>query len=462
MPGLRAAAGILPRFRAARRVGAARQPETSLQAPPRPPSLRQRLVLAVYEAGLLLFLLLSLPVFLWRDRRTGKYRSNFRQRLGHLPDGLATGGPTIWVHAVSVGEVLAARPLLLALKERFAGHRLLLSTTTLTGHAVAQASARGIDGLFYAPFDFRRPVRRVLDALRPELLVLVETELWPNLIHAARRRGVRVAVVNGRLSPRSFPRYRRVRALLRHVLAEVDVFLMQAEPHARRLIELGGLAERVRVSGNLKFDAPAPAGPPAELAARLDGSRPLIVAGSTVEGEEELVLQAFAQVRARHPEAHLLIAPRHPERFARIPELVEAAGWPCLRRSALEPGSWGDEVVVLDTLGELASVYALARVVFVGGSLVPKGGHNVLEPALFGRAVVVGPHMQNFQEIAEAFLAERALEQVRSGEELGPALLALLEDDARREALGRAARALVERNRGAVARTVEALAELLS
>jgi len=342
------------------------------------------------------------------------------------------------VHAVSVGEVLAARPLLLALKERFPRHRLLLSTTTLTGHAVAQASAKGIDGLFFAPFDFRRPVRRVLDALRPELLVLVETELWPNLIHAARRRGVRLAVVNGRLSPRSFARYRRVRALLRHVLAEVDVFLMQAEPHARRLLELGGPPERVRVSGNLKFDAPAPAAPPPEL-----------------------VLQAFAQVRARHPEAHLLIAPRRPERFARVPELVEAAGWRCLRRSALEPGAWGDEVLVLDTLGELASVYALAKVVFVGGSLVPKGGHNVLEPALFGRAVVVGPHMQNFQEIAEAFLAERALVQVRSGDELGPALLALLDDEPRREALGGAARALVERNRGAVARTLAALAELV-
>jgi 3-deoxy-D-manno-octulosonic-acid transferase len=352
--------------------------------------------------------------------------------------------------------------LLAALKARFPQHRLLLSTTTLTGHAVAQAGVRGVDGLFFAPFDFRRPVRRVLDALQPELVVLVETELWPNLIHAARRRGIRVAVVNGRLSPRSVGRYRLVRALLRHVLAEVDTFLMQAEPHARRLLELGAPPERVRVSGNLKFDAPAPVEPPAELAARLDGRRPLIVAGSTVEGEEELVLQAFAQVRARHAEAHLLIAPRHPERFERVPPLVEAAGWPCLRRSALGAGGWGEQVLLLDTLGELASVYALARVVFVGGSLVPKGGHNVLEPALFGRAVVVGPHMQNFQEIADAFLAERALVQVRSGDELGPALLALLEDDARREALGAAARGLVERNRGAVARTVEALAELVS
>jgi len=435
-----------------------------LTQPTHPPSLRQRFVLAVYEAGLVLFMLLSLPLFLWRDRRTGKYRATFRERLGHLrlpPEALDTRARGIWVHAVSVGEVLAARPLLVALKARFPQQRLLLSTTTLTGHAVAQASARGVDGLFFAPFDFRHPVRRVLDALRPELLVLVETELWPNLIHAARRRGIRVAVVNGRISPRSFARYRLVRGLLRHVLAEVDAFLMQAEPHARRLLELGGPPERVRVPGNLKFDAPVPVEPPAELAARLDGRRPLIVAGSTVEGEEELVLQAFAQVRARHPEAHLLIAPRHPDRFARVPPLVEAAGYACLRRSALGPEGWGDQVLVLDTLGELASVYALARVVFVGGSLVPKGGHNVLEPALFGRAVVVGPHMQNFQEIAEAFLAEQALVQVRSGDELGPALLALIEDDGRREALGLAARALVERNRGAVARTVEALAELV-
>lgn len=349
--------------------------------------------------------LLALPWFLWKGRSTGKYLRTFRERMGSLPVYLNVDGDrSIWIHAVSVGEVLAARPLVPALRERFPGHRLFLSTTTMTGNAVAKKSIRGVDGLFYAPFDFPHPVRQALEVLNPSLLLLVETELWPNLIHEARRRGARVALVNGRISPRSFPRYRRVRRLLRHVLSEVDLFLMQGEAHAERIRALGAPADRVQVTGNLKFDAVEPGRLPERLARLIQGGppRPLWVAGSTVGGEEELVLSAFHRVRERVPQARLLVAPRHPERFPAVPALVEAAGFRCLRRSALDPAAWRDgEVLLLDSLGELSQVYSLASVVFVGGSLVPAGGHNILEPAVSGRAVVVGPHMENFQEIAD-------------------------------------------------------------
>jgi 3-deoxy-D-manno-octulosonic-acid transferase len=417
----------------------------------------------IYSWGLGVLFTLALPYFLWKGRQRGKYFHTFRERMGRLPVYLNVDGErSVWVHAVSVGEVLAARPLLTALRERFPGHRLFLSTTTETGNAVARQLARHVDGLFFAPFDFRRPVRRALEVLQPDLLVLVETELWPNLIHEAHRRGTRVAVVNGRISPRSFARYVRIRALLRPILAQVDLFLMQGEAHAQRIVAMGAPAERVSVSGNLKFDSVEAPRVPERLARVLPrDNRPLWVAGSTVAGEEEHILRAFHRVRERVPELRLMLAPRHPERFAAVPAVVEAAGFRCRRRTTLEPGDWKDgEVLVLDTLGELAHVYPLASVVFVGGSLVDAGGHNILEPAIAGKAVIVGPHMQNFQEIHDAFLAERALVPVASSEQLADEVVRLLGDEAARLTLGERGRALVERNRGALARSADALALL--
>ncbi|MBI3932487.1 MAG: 3-deoxy-D-manno-octulosonic acid transferase [Acidobacteria bacterium] len=422
---------------------------------------------ALYSLLLAVAVVLSLPYFLWKGRGTGKYLATFRERIGRLPAELVAGGPrppSVWVHAVSVGEVLAARPLLAALKERFPGHRLVVSTTTVTGHAVARTSLQGVDALFYAPFDWPGPVRTALAAVNPALLVLVETELWPNLIHEARRRGARVAVVNGRISPRSFPRYLWIRSFLSRVLADVDLFLMQGDAHAERIRAMGAPPERVRVLGNLKFDALMAPEVPESLARLLAprSDRPLWVAGSTVAGEEEMVLDAFRQVRERLPDAGLVVAPRHAERFALVPPLVEGAGFRCRRRSQLE-GAWTDgEVLVLDTLGELAHVYPLATVVFVGGSLAPAGGHNVLEAAVAGKAVVVGPHMENFQEIADLFRAEGAMVQVGSPDELTREIVGLLTDEARRNAIGARARALVDRHRGAVRGTVEALAGLVA
>ena len=420
----------------------------------------------LYSILLAVGFLLALPWYLWKGRRSGKYTRTFRERMGRLPVNLNVDGDrSIWIHAVSVGEVLAARTLVPALRERFPGHRVFLSTTTQTGNAVAARGARDLDGLFYAPFDWPGPVRQALSVLNPELLLLVETELWPNLIHQAHRRGTRVAVVNGRISNRSFGRYRQLRGFLRQVLGEVDLFLMQSPAHAERIRELGAPPDRIQVTGNLKYDAVDPGRPPERLVRLLEGQppRPLWIAGSTVAGEEELVLRAFHRVRERVGDAGFLMAPRHPERFDAVPPLVEAAGFRCRRRSTLEPGAWGDgEVLLLDTLGELARLYALASVVFVGGSLVPSGGHNILEPAAAGKPVVVGPHMENFQEIADQFLSEEALVQVGSPEDLGGAVAELMLDEARRRALGERARGLVERNRGAVGKTTNALSELIT
>jgi 3-deoxy-D-manno-octulosonic-acid transferase len=411
---------------------------------------------------------LALPWFLWKGRRTGKYLRTFRERMGRLPVYLNVDGErSIWIHAVSVGEALAARPLVSALRGRLPGHRLFLSTTTVTGNAVAARGARELDGLFYAPFDWPHPVRRALSVLNPALVVLVETELWPNLIHEARRRGTRVAVVNGRISDRSFGRYQLIRPFLRRVLAEIDLFLMQGEAHAERIQALGAPGDRVRVTGSLKFDAVEPGRTPERLARLVEGRPgprgPLWIAGSTVGGEEELVLRAFHEVRERVSDARLMIVPRHPERFDAVPPLVEAAGFRCRRRSTLDPDVWAEgEVLLLDTLGELAQLYPLASVVFVGGSLVPAGGHNILEPAVAGRAILVGPYMENFREITDRFLSDDALVQVSTPEALGREVAALMLDERRRRSLGERARAVVERNRGALQRTVEPLLDLIA
>jgi len=419
----------------------------------------------LYNVLLAVAFALSIPFYLWKGRGTGKYLKSFRERFGRLPSSVRGAAPSVWIHAVSVGEVLAARTLLDPLRKRFPGRRLVVSTTTLTGNGVARQSLAGHDALFFAPFDFPGPSRHALEATRAELLLLVETELWPNLIREARRRGVRVALVNGRISPRSFPRYRRLRLFLRPVLAQVDLFLMQGATHAARILAMGAPEGRVRVTGNLKFDAvevPAPSSA-LEAAFRPLLGRPIILAGSTTEGEEAALLRVYARLLAAQPDLALAIAPRHPERFDAVPPLAEALGFRCRRRSANDASPWRDrEVLLLDSLGELASAYSFATVAFVGGSLVSKGGHNLLEAAGWGKPVAVGPHMENFQEIADQFRHEQAMVQVQDEAELASALAELLADEGRRRELGERARALVDRNRGALQRTVDALAELVA
>ena len=422
--------------------------------------------------------LLLLPWFalvrLWR----GKYFHGLGERLGLLPASLhaaATGGDgAIWVHAVSVGEVLAAVPLARRLRERFPGHRLIVSVTTPAGHALAHerlAPPFLADAIFYFPLDWPFPVGRAFRAVRPSLVVIVETEIWPNFLRHARRSGVPVVFVNGRISERSFARSRRwlwlAGGFFRRALADARLFLMQSEADAQRVRALGADPGRVEVTGNLKYDiAPPPGGPLVEwLAAAAERRTPILVAGSVLAGEEDAVLDAFAAVRERHSGALLVLAPRKPDRFAAAAEIVRQRGYRCLQRSAADLSREFPQetaVFVLDSVGDLAAIYGLAAAVFVGGSLVPAGGHNILEPAAHGKVPVFGPHMENFRAMAEEFCAQNAALAVHSGNDLGRVWLELLADEPRGAAMGQAARRLVERNQGATEHTVDRLATILS
>jgi 3-deoxy-D-manno-octulosonic-acid transferase len=434
----------------------------------------------LYSALILTYFVLVSPYHLYQAIRYRKYIGSLPQRLGYLPVSFnLDGDESIWIHAVSVGEVLTARALLPQLRERHPRLRIFLSTTTMTGQQVARNSLQFVDEVFYFPFDFAFIVNRILRLVRPRLFIMMETEIWPNLLRACRRAGVRTVLVNGRISARSYPRYRLARWFFRRVLDHVDRFCMQSDESARRIIDIGADPARVSVTGSLKFDSlELPTSfDQARLAAapmqdrgrarvlryfRIAPDRPVLIAASTLKGEEEPVLEAFQRVRATMPKALLVIAPRKPERFDEAERLARRAGWNVARRSELRVDSEPrHDVVVLDSIGELAQLFQVATVVFVGGSLVDAGGHNILEPAVFGKPIVFGPWMSNFAEIARTFVDNGAAVQVRTGRELEDVLLELLGDPVRRASLGAAARALVEANRGARSRSLAVLAELL-
>ena len=424
---------------------------------------------ALYNVLLVLALVAGAPWFLYQGLRRRKYLGGLRQRFGALPVPFNLDAePSIWVHAVSVGEALAARPLVAALRERYPGFRLFVSTTTVTGQQVAKRHLMEADEIFYFPIDLPWVVARVFDRVRPRLLVLMEGEIWPNVLRECRRRGVKTALVNGRVSPRSLRRYRLAAPLMRRVLDGVDLFCMQTDEASRRAAAIGADPSRIVVTGSLKFDAARPAERQARAPGRvlrffrLSPGRTVLVAGSTLRGEELPVLRAFRRIKAEQPQALLIVAPRHADRFTEVMHIARGEGFATARRSELpidaEPRA---DVVVLDTIGELAELYQIATVAFVGGSLVPAGGHNILEPAVHGRPVVFGPSMSNFAEIAALFLSSGAAVQVATADALEEALLALASDPARRAGLGAAARALVETNRGATGRTLDELARLL-
>jgi 3-deoxy-D-manno-octulosonic-acid transferase len=423
-------------------------------------------VFILYSALLALGLLLTSPYWVIQMLRLGKYRAGLAERLGRVPERIRADDsqPAIWIHAVSVGEVLAISGLVAQLHQAMPGHRVVVSTTTHTGQKLARERF-GAENVFYFPLDFGFCIRPFVKALRPALVVVAETEFWPNFLRVVRTSGARVAVANARISDRSFPRYRAWRFLLSRVLRYVDLFLAQSQEDARRLREIGAAPDRVHVSGNLKFDVKPPEEVPLvdELrhAIARGGAGPVIVAGSTVEGEEELVLAAFRKMREQYPKALLILAPRHKERFAAVNDILARSGLPFVARSAMNgTSSLAGSVLLLDTLGELASVYALADVAFVGGSLVPRGGHNILEPAHWGVATVVGPHTENFRDIIGIFRQADAV-CVAQPEHLADVLLELLQNDDLRRALGQRARQVVEQQMGATQRTLEALRALI-
>ena len=426
-------------------------------------------MLMLYSFALLLALVIGSPWWLWRMATSGKYREGLTERLGRVPQriraGLAGGERVVWLHAVSVGEVLAASRLIADLEARLnrdasadgrPGWRLMVSTTTRTGQTLARERF-GAHRVFYFPLDFAGAVRAWLRALQPRAVVLVETEFWPRMLLECRRAGVPVAVVNARISDRSWPRYRRLAALWRRLLQGLSLVLAQSELDAERLRALG--ATGVRVGGNLKYDVRAvqPAAVTERLRSDLAPGVRVLVCGSTLPGEETLLLDALP------PGVATILAPRHPERFGEVAQLLERRGVVWVRRStwmqAPATVSAGT-VFLLDSIGELASVYSLATAAFVGGSLLGGGGHNPLEPAQFGVPVAMGPSYENFRGIVEELRARAAI-RIIAPDELAPALAELTSGAAAVLEQGARGRAVFEAEAGATARAVDAIAALV-
>jgi 3-deoxy-D-manno-octulosonic-acid transferase len=412
---------------------------------------------------------------LYRGIRDRRYFGGLRERLGFLPPTFhSTGAEAVWLHAVSVGEVLTALPLIHRLRQEKPFLAIYVSVTTLAGRSTADEKLAGVaDGVFFAPLDYRSAVRRVLRRLRPHLVIVLETEIWPNFYREAKRAGAALVVVNGRISDRAFPRYRSWRKFFRHVLVWPDAILVQTEEDRRRYLLAGAPEARVRAAGNLKYDFTPPAGGIApEIAPAIDRAKPgsIWIAASTMPpadaddiDEDDAVLQAFEQMVPWRGKLLLILAPRKPERFAVAAEKLQHRGIAFTRRSELTDATRLDlpGVLLLDTIGELAALFARADVVFMGGTLARRGGHNILEPAHFGKPIIVGPHMENFAEIAAEFRAAGAVRGIDEAGALGGAVGELLDREEDARALGHRAWELAGAKRGVVDRVaVELLGAL--
>lgn len=412
-----------------------------------------------------------LPIFLLKRE---KYISGFWQRFGYLPQFIKDTRPVLWIHCVSVGEAQAARPLVKEIKGQFPNLRLIVSTTTKTGQKLARdAFKETAEAVFYFPFDWKFTVRRAFKHFNPQIVLLMETELWFNFLDEARQRSVLIALVNGRLSEKSFQRYSYIKKFMRRVLRRVDLALMQTQSDAKRLMQLGIRPTKVKVTGNIKFDQPIEKSDLTGILGErfaISPDSPLIVAASTHAPEEKWILQAFQEIRKKSigKSARLLIAPRHPERFQEVAELIEKTGFSWSRRSAAP--SLNDktaEIILLDSIGELRAVYPLAEIVFVGGSLIPHGGQSILEPALAGKAIVTGFYTMNFSAVVQEFLQTKALIQLPKTDEkkivgqIAEVFTELLQDAERRERLAKNAFAVMEKNRGATTKTIEYLQSFL-
>ena len=420
------------------------------------------------------------PYYLLRAWRRGESAQAFRQRLGSAPaeiaakasQAAASGANAIWIHAVSVGEVLAAKPIVDGLRTRFPQRPIFVSTTTETGQRLARERLANADGVFYFPLDWVVPVRRALRAIRPSTVIVMETEIWPNFLREAKRSNVPVIFANARISPKSFARFKRWEFLVGPFFAETiedaALFLPQTPEDATRLGAMGAAPPQMEIIGNLKYDAEPPAMSPfavwLQQQIREQERWPVIVAGSIVAGEEDAVIAAYDMVQRQWRHTLLILAPRKPDRFEAAAKLSAEGGWKVLRRSRLDLSRPLDEdvdVLLLDSIGELAALYSFADVTFVGGSLVASGGHNILEPAWFSRPPVFGTSMENFQDMADQFLDGRASVQVASAQSLGKVWIQLIENSALRDAMGKSALAIAERNRGTAKRSLDRIVPLI-
>jgi len=426
--------------------------------------------------GVLLFPVLFIKW--WRQR---KYPQGVSQRFGRLPESVRSDGrPTIWLHCCSVGETLSAQPLVHVLHRKFPEARFVFSTITNTGQAIAKQrfSKYGEGNSFFFPVDLSSIAARVIQWIKPAMTVIVDTEIWPNMLHQLKRRGIPVVLVNGRISTASFPYYRFFRPVLRRVFQNYSAFLMKSEEDAERIRILGAPPDKVMVTGNIKYDCDLMEKERTAAQARVlqeafglqpDGDA-LIVAGSTHPGEEQALLETLRRMRQMRglERTRLLLAPRHPERFDSVAALAERTGFHIRRRTDGGQPVQDAEVLVLDTIGELAAAYSFATVAFVGGTLVRHGGHSIMEPALYAKPIVIGPSMENFPQIIDEFLAHGGIRQIRTSEEdrnlqiqqLTEIFSQLALNPAAREIMGKAAYSVLEGNQGAAQRTAEKIAVL--
>lgn len=430
------------------------------------------MILFFYNLALITILTATAPWWLWKIATTRKYREGLKERLGEVPALLArmrahSKVPVIWLHAVSVGEVMAMSRLVSEMDWAFSEYRLFVSTTTRTGQELARERF-GASRVFYCPLDLPWAVKAYLTVLQPKVLILAESEFWPNMLHNCYLRKIPVVVVNARISDRSWPRYQMLQLLWKPLLSRLSAVLAQSEIDVGRLLKLGCAPERLSVAGNLKFDVHTAEESDATLLLRtLAGSLRLFVAGSTLEGEEAAVLDAWPRLLSADPQLVLILAPRHPERFGAAAELLEKSGihwvrrsdWPAKPAYSLEPLRPGS-AVLLDSIGELASVYSLATLAFVGGSIVPSGGHNPLEPAQFGVPVVMGPHYANFRTITEDLRTHDAI-RIAARQELAAALIEMIQNPDQADAMGARGKEVFDRQAGATDRCMAALRVLL-
>ena len=417
----------------------------------------------------LIFLLVSvfyLPIYFFR----GKFHSGFLARLGFLPDNLDLDRP-IWVHAVSVGEAIVVRGLIEELRKMYPGKRFVISTVTVTGNKIARGIAREKDFVTYLPLDLSFIVRSVIDRINPEVFIIAETEIWPNLISYLARKHIPVITVNGRISDSSFRGYLSVKFLIKPILRRINIFCVQAERDRQRAIRLGVDPDRIHVTGNMKFDAKDYAAMKKDYleyrrGLGVESAEKILVAGSSHPGEEEVVLDAYQALRRDFPNLRLLIAPRHPERAQEIGKIIERYGFEPERISQLSANIGKplskQAVFILDTIGELVSYYAISDIVFVGGSLVNTGGHNILEPAAMGKPILFGPFMFNFRDIAELFLKNKAAIKVNGLKELKDNIADLLSHPDKALQLGLAAGGLIIKNQGATVRNARLITSCLT
>jgi len=414
----------------------------------------------LYNLILVLLTIALLPVILFKLATVPKYRGGLSQKLGRVRKKVLrvlNSTRPIWVHAVSVGEVMAAHPLVRELRKRYPDRKLILSTVTVTGNYTAKQRVPEADAVFYFPFDYPWIVRRVIRRINPAIVLVAETELWPNFFRELNRQGIPSALVNGRISPRSYGNYLKFKGFFSHVFANLSLFCMQSEEDADRIKDIGAAPEKVIVTGNLKFDQKILAGRQEPVA--ITAGRRVLTAGSTHRGEEAILLEVFGRLRIKYPDLVLIIAPRHPERFDEVCGLITNAGYECQRRTRMK--GQAKDVVLLDTIGELRAFYGLCDIAFVGGSLVKVGGHNLLEPAAMKKPVIFSRYMFNFKEISEALIKAGGGVMVKDKEELYAKLDNLLHDKKLSVSMGQQAFKVITANSGATSRTIDAIHGLI-